>query len=219
VRRTLLSVVIGLAGAAGVTATGWALQAAALPPPTPAARMAADASVWFHEHRLVIDVFHVGRRRQSAACLRGWFAAAHGGVVRGSLLGMEGGPVLRIAADSRRVSVVRGRLRRRLPARLAVTAGCSGELAPLLARAAQSGGHLRAVPDFAAGRATVALELMPSEGERLTLDVSPRTFQPLVATIVRGDRTLTARLYLAHAQRGVLQRFGLLRLAEARVRR
>ncbi len=218
-RRTLLSVAIGLAGAAGVTATGWALQAAALPPPTPAARMAADASVWLHEHRLVIDVFHTGHRRQTAACLRGWFATPHGVVVRGSLLGVGGGPVLRVAADSRRVAVVRGRVRRRLPARLAVTAGCSGELAPLLARAAQSGGHLRAVRAFAAGRATVALQLMPSEGERLTLDVSPRTFQPLVATITRGERKLVARLYLARATGRVLRRFGLLRLAEARSRR
>jgi len=62
VLRALLSVAVGLAGAAGVAASGWAIQAAALPPPTPAARVAADASTWFHEHRFIVDVFHFEAR-------------------------------------------------------------------------------------------------------------------------------------------------------------
>src|SRR5262249_56901862 len=70
VRRALLSVAVGLAGAACVTASGWALPAAALPPPTPAARVAAEASAWFHDYRLVVDVFHFHHRRMTGACLR-----------------------------------------------------------------------------------------------------------------------------------------------------
>ncbi|HZT53148.1 MAG TPA: hypothetical protein VE995_02075 [Gaiellaceae bacterium] len=217
-RRALSSVAIGLAGAAGVTATGWALQAAALPPPAPAARMAADATVWLHEHRLVIDVFHSGHRRTSAACLRGWFRGRDGTLVRGSLLGLRGGPVFRIAADGRRVEVVRGRRRGRFPARLALAAGCSGELAPVLARVAQNGGRLRAVRAYAAGRPAVALGLRPAPDERLVLDVSPRTFRPLAAVLTRDGRRLSVRLYLARAGTGILERFGLARLARPRLR-
>jgi hypothetical protein len=190
VRRALLSVAIGLAGAAGVTASGWALQATALPPPTPAALVAADASVWFNEYRLVVDVFHFHHRRTSGACLRGWFARAHGHKARGSLLSLEAGP-------------------RPLPVPLAKAAGCSGLLAPALAAAAQNGGHLTVSRGYAANRAAIALKLTQGKEERLTLYVSPRTYRPLVAIVATDRREVTARIYLNRVRRRVLARFHL----------
>ena len=98
-RRALLSVVVALAGAAGVTASGWALEATALPPPKPAAFVAADASVWLLEHRLAIDVFHFEHRRFKGACLRGWFRARNGTKTQASLLSFRAGPILRLSGS------------------------------------------------------------------------------------------------------------------------
>lgn len=210
--RALLSVAIGLAGAAGVAVSGWALQAGALPPPTPAARVAADASTWFHDYRLVVDVFHFEQQRTSAACLRGWFARAHGRKARGSLLSLESGQAFRIS-PGRRVSLVRGQQNRVLPGRLAVAAGCGGELASVLAGVAQSGGHLRVSRAYAANEPAIALRVKRGKEERLTLYVSPRTYRPLVAIVAMDGHQATARLYLTRATPRLLSRFHLLRLA------
>lgn len=217
-RRTLLSVAVGLAGAAGVTASGWALQAAALPPPTPAAQVAADASAWFHEYRLLVDVFHFHHRRTKGACLRGWFPGALGSKDRASLLSLESGSVFR---ESKRhpVRLVRGHPGRRLPGALAIAAGCSGALAPTLATAAQSGTHLRVERSYAANRPAIALEVSRSNDERLTLYVSPETYRPLVAIVALDGREATARLYLSRLNPDVLTRFRLLRQVAPEPRR
>jgi hypothetical protein len=195
VRRALLSVAIGLAGAAGVAASGWALQAAALPPPTPAARVAADASVWLHEYRLVVDVFHVDHGRIKGACLRGWFRTPHHGKRRGSLLSLRSGP----------------RHHRRLD-RLLASAGCSGKLAPRLAAAAQSGSDIDASRAYAANQPAIELKLKRFRHERLTLYVSPRTYRPLVAIVALHGREATARLFLNRARPSLLAHFHLLRV-------
>jgi hypothetical protein len=91
VRRALVSVAVVSAGAAGVIAAGWALQAAALPPPKPAARIAADASVWLNEHRLAVDVFHFEHHKVTGACLHAWVKGRNGGIVRASLLSFRRG--------------------------------------------------------------------------------------------------------------------------------
>jgi hypothetical protein len=200
VRRALLSVVIGLAGAACVTASGWAIQAGALPPPTPAARVAADASVWLHEYRLVVDVFHVDHRRFKGACLRGWFRTPHHGKKRGSLLAL------------------RSVLRHRRLVRLLASAGCSGKLAPRLAGAAQSGSDIDASRGYAANQPAIELKLPPVRDERLTLYVSPRTYRPLVAIVAHHGLEATARLFLNRARPTLLARFHLPRDVARRAR-
>jgi hypothetical protein len=210
VRRALVSVAVAFAGAAGVIASGWALQAAALPPPKPAARIAADASAWFHEYRLAVDVFHFDHRRVEGACVRGWIKRRNGRKVRASLLSFDAGPILRLSGK-RHVSVVAARRRRRFPpGLLAADAGCSRMLARTLGAAAQNGGHLTTERSYAANRPAVALELQRAREERLTLYVSPRTDRPLVAFVDLDRRKITARIYLQRATRRMLARFEIL---------
>jgi hypothetical protein len=209
VRRALLSVTVGLAGAAGVTASAWALQTVALPPPTPADRIAADASTWFHEYRLVVDVFHVDRRTIKGACLHGWFHRSDGQKVQGSLLSFRAGPRV-FVSGARRTYLAAGSHRRFMPNKLAAAAGCSGELAPILAAAAQNGAHLTTARDYAAGQPVIELRIERVHDERITLDVSPRTYRPLVAVVLLEGETATARLYLNRVSRPLLTRFHLL---------
>jgi hypothetical protein len=209
VRRALLSVVIAFAGVAGVIASGWALQAGALPPPKPAARVAADASEWFHEYRLAVDVFHFDHRRVRGACIRGWLPR-DGRKVRASLLSFRKGRILRVSGK-RHVSVVAATRRRHSPpGLLAADAGCSQMLARTLAAAAQGTAHLTTERAYAANRPALALELQRGREERLTLFVSPRTDRPLVAFVDLDRRKITARIYLQPATQAVLRRFRLL---------
>jgi hypothetical protein len=188
---------VALAGAAAVTAGGWALQAAALPPPAHADRVAADASAWLHDYRLVVDIFHVHHRRLKGACLRGWFPGPKGGKIRASLLSLS----------SRPGSV---------PSGLLPLVGCSGKLSRVLASAAQSGRHLRVERSYAANRPAIALKVDRSHDEHLTLYVSPTTFRPLVAIVEQDGRSATARLYLHPIEPGVLARFHFPREAPRR---
>ena len=213
-RRALPSVAVALAAAVGITVSGWVIQAAALPPPTPATRVAADASAWFHEHRLVVDVFHVRHRRMEGACLRGWFPRPHRPKARASLLSVAPDRTLRVPAR-RHVWVAAAR-RSGQPGRILALIGCSGELAPALAAAAQSGGDLTTERTYAANQPAVALELEHARRERLTLYVSPRSYQPLVAFVDLHGMEATARLFLARATPRLLSRFHLLRKREAR---
>jgi hypothetical protein len=218
VRRALLSVAIAVAGLASVTASGWAVQTAVLPPPKPAARVAADASTWFHAYRLVVDVFHFDHRRFQGACVRGWFLRRDGAKARGSLLSLRDGPILRISGR-RRVSVVHARGATRYPPwLLAADAGCTLPLARVLAAAAQSGGHLTTERGYAANRPAVALELERGKKERMTLFVSPRTDRPLVSFIDFDRRQITARLYLQRVTSALLARFRLLHEVEGKRR-
>jgi len=100
---------------------------------------------------------------------------------------------------------------RRVPAALAVAAGCSSELAATLATAAQNGAHLGIERSYAANRPAIALEVSRSNDERLTLYVSPETYRPLVAIVALEGREATARLYLSRVNPDVLTRFRLLR--------
>jgi hypothetical protein len=215
VRRTLISVTVGLVGAAGVAVSGWALQAAALPPPTSAARVAADASAWFHEYRLVVDIFRFDHHRTSGACLRGWFGEVHGHEARASLLSLQPGTILR-TEPRRRVVRVSGPPDRSLPEALAVATGCSRALAGALAAAAQSGAHLSVSRAYAANRPAIALKVAPTRERRLTLYVAPGTNRPLVAIVALDGHEAKARLYLSRVKRHVLVHFDLFREAERR---
>jgi hypothetical protein len=202
-----VSVGVALAGAAAVAASGWALQAAALPPPAHADRVAADASTWLHDYRLVVDVFHFDRRRVEGACLRGWFPGRKGAKAQGSMLSLGSGPILRLSGR-RQVTRVAGP-RERLPTRLLALAGCSGTLSRVLAGAAQSGRHLRVERSYTANQPAIALKLDRGGTERLTLYASPSTYRPLVVIAERKGRTVTARIYLDRITSRVLRRFHL----------
>ena len=209
-RRAFVSVATAFAGVAGVAASCWALQAAALPPPKPAARVAADASVWFQEYRLAVDVFHFDHQRIKGACVRGWVPRRDGGKARESLLSFRAGPILRLWGRGR-VSVVAPSRRHGFPpGRLAATAGCTRMLARRLVAAAQGGGRLTTERAYAANRPAIALELQRGRKGRLTLFVSPRTDRPLVAFVGVDRRHVTARIYLQPVRRRVLRRFELL---------
>lgn len=205
-RRAILSAFVAVLAAGSVTASGWALQGAALPSPKPAARIAADASAWLHDYRLAVDVFHFHHRRTKGACLRGWFGGRGRPRVRESLLSFRPGPLLR-ESNHGRVSVARGLPD--LPARLAVAAGCTGKLEGGLVTAAQDGTHLTVERAYAANRPALALEWSRGRNKDSTLFVSPRTDQPLVAVVGLDGRYATARLYLARARPRLLARFHL----------
>lgn len=207
-RRALLSAVVGLVGALGVMAGGWALQAGALPPPTSAARVATDASNWFHEYRLVVDVFHFDHRKESGACLRGWYGDVGGHRARASVLSLESGAILR-TLPKRRVGVVAGHPSPLLPGSLALASGCSRELANILARAAQTGAHMAVSRAYAANQPAIALRVSRGVDKRLTLYVAPRTDRPLVAIVALADHEATARLYLSRATPSLLAHFHL----------
>jgi hypothetical protein len=219
VRRPLVSVVVAITGAAGVIVSGWALQAAALPPPRPAARVAADASAWFHDYRLAVDVFHFEHRRFSGACVRGWMAGRNGAKTRGSLLSFRSGPILRVSGTAH-VSVVKARRRTQFPPELlAAAAGCTRMLARTLAIAAQGSARLSTERAYAANRPAVALEVQRGRQERLTLYVEPRTDRPLVVFIDRDGLQITARIYLQPVRRRVLRRFEVLHRIQPEPRR
>lgn len=218
-RRALLSVAVAFAGAAGVAASGWALQAAALPRPKPAARVAADASVWFHEYRLVVGIFHFHHQRLEGACVRGWERGRNGSKLRTSLVSFRAGPILRVSGK-RHVSVVEARRRRRFPpGLLAADVGCSRMLARTIAAAAQGSGRLTMERAYAANRPAIALEVQRGREERMTLFVSPATYRPLVAFVDLDGRKITARIYLPRVRRRVLAQFGLLHRIEPEPRR
>lgn len=209
-----MSVTVALAGAAAVTLSGWALQAAVLPPPTPAARVAADASAWFHEYRFVVDVFHLDHRRTTGACLRGWFPRRHKPKARASLLSLGSGRLVRVPA--RKHALLAAGREGRVPRRILAVVGCSGQIAPILAAAAQSGAsHLTTERSYAANRPAIALELDGNRSAHLTVYVSPRSFRPLVAFIDAHGREATARVYLARARPNLLRRFHLLQEGKA----
>ena len=191
-------------------ASGWTLQAAALPSPKPAAQVAAAASTWFHEYRLAVDVFHFHHRRIRGACVSSWTGRRDEGKVRASLLSFGSGPILSVSGK-RRVSVVKARGRHGFPpGLLAADAGCTRMLSRVLTAAAQNGGHITTERSYAANRPGVALELQPNRRERLTIFVSPRTDRPLVAFVDLDRRAITARIYLQRAKRGALAHFRLL---------
>lgn len=198
--------------------SGWALQAAALPAPKPAAQVAADASAWFHEYRLAVDVFHFHHRRFEGACLSTWIRNADERRIRSSLLSFGSGPILRVS--NRRVSVLRPRRGRRFPpGLLAAAAGCSRKLSGVLTAAAQNAGHMTTERSYAASRPALALELELGKRERLTVFVSPRTDRPLVAFVRLHGRQITARIYLQRASGKTLARFGLLKAVYPQAKR
>jgi hypothetical protein len=92
-------------------------------------------------------------------------------------------------------------------------------LASTLAAAAQGAGRLTTERAFAANRPAVAVEVQRSREERLTVFLSPRTEQPLVAFVDLDGHKITARIYLQRVSRETLARFRLLHRIKPEPRR
>lgn len=198
VRRSLLSVIIGLAGVAVLIGAGWAVQDVGLPRPAPADRVAADAEAWLNYHRFSIAIFHSDDRRFRGACLRGWYPHLRGRQARGSLITFTGGHVA-LATAKGRVQFASGRRWSEFPASLAVASGCTASLANELNAATQSGLRLDVDRAYAANQPALTLRLPRIRDERLVLYVSPRGYKPLVTIVHRDGHTASARLYLTRA--------------------
>jgi hypothetical protein len=206
VRRTLLSVVVGLAGAGAVASAAWSLQTVALPPPARADRVVADVAQWLDRYRLAVDIFHLDGRRATGLCLRGSFRLGDIRVGHASVLDFTRGPVV-LVYRRHGSDVISGRNEQRLPVKLAAKVGCSYELLVQLGTVAQASHRVRAEHAYAAGQAAIALHLPSLRDERLTLYVSPTTYRPLVAIARVDGREATARLFLTRVTRGLLARF------------
>jgi hypothetical protein len=194
VRRALLSVAVGVAGAAAVVAAGWSLQTAALPPPARGDRVAADAAAWLLRYRLLDDTFHVDGRTANGLCLHGWFPRMDGRLAPGSLLALRPGPRLLALGD--RIRILSGHPLPGLPARLAFALGCTSELGKPLAEAAQTDTRLRAERSYAAARPAIALRLPRRHDERVTIYVSARSYRPVAAAATLAGLAGTARIRL-----------------------
>src|SRR4029077_19229729 len=103
VRRTLVSLLVGVLGAAAVAAAGWGVQTLGLSALPPAARVGADAEAWVHYYPFSIDVFHFEDHRAGGACVHGWRLRPrpHSGDEQrgvslwpGSVLALAGGPIV-----------------------------------------------------------------------------------------------------------------------------
>lgn len=206
-RRALLSVAVALAGGGALAGAAWSVQAAGLPPPSRAGRVAADATRLLSEHRVIVDIFHLDHQRLRGICVGGWFPLPDGKKAPGSLLALQSGTQYLIAGG--KVHADLGlRRRARLP-RLAFEVGCGRNITRALLPAEQGGVHLRAERAYAAGRPAIALRLHSAHDGGFSLYVAAGTYQPLVAIVHRWGETMTARLYLAHFTPALLSRFGV----------
>lgn len=201
-RSVLVSIAVGLAGLAAVAVLAFAVVRVALPAPAQAARAAADAEEWFHNHRFSVDVFHAGHHRFEGACLRGWFLQPHGhgrsrhwrGLKYGSQLALTQGPVA-LATGRGHIVLALGHPLPQLPSFMAAAIGCSGSLSNDLTSAAQAANPLTIERAYAANQPALALELHLHD-ERLTIYLSPHEYRPLVVIGAKAGRIATARLYL-----------------------
>lgn len=208
-RRALLSVAVAVAGAGVVVATAWSVQTVGLPSPERPDRIAADATRWLAEHRVIIDVFHLDRRRLSGICLSGWFPTGHGAAAQGSLLALRSRAQYLVA--DHKVRKESGFLRRAVFPHLAAAVGCGRNIEQALLPGEQALLDLRADRAFAAGRPAIALRLHYGQHGRFTLFVAAQTYEPLVAILHTRRETVTARLFLADRSSALLGRFGVAR--------
>jgi hypothetical protein len=230
-RGALVSVAVGLAGAAAVTAGTLGILHV-LPEPGSADHVAAEAESWFHYYRLTQVVFHSRHHRSTGACLGGWYLLPpthrpnqqqphhrarqpHRLIGYGSALAFSDGPVALVTARHL-VRQVFGRRHSDLPASLAAAIGCTSPLANALTAAVEGSGRLSVERAYAANQPALALELR-THGERLTVYVSPRGYRPLVVLGALGGQIATSRIYLTHLTRAraanfdrVLRAHGLL---------
>jgi hypothetical protein len=209
-RQALLSVAVGLAGAAALAGAGWTLEAASLPPPEHADRVAARAIGWLTKHPVAVDVFHAAHHRLDGACVQGRFRG--GGArkaMRGTLVSLRPGPVVVLARHSRRIVLRPGAPQPFLPTSLAADAGCPGRLASTLDSATRTGGPVRVERSYAANQPALKLVLRRLHGRRLTLYVSPRGDRPLVAIVDRNGKVATARLYVTAPTPRARRRFDI----------
>ena len=204
-RRVLLSVAVGLAGATAVAGAGWTLEAAALPQPAHADEVTAKAIGWLAAHPSAVDVFHAGHHRLHGSCSAGVFRKDHTKrAFHGMLLSLRPGPV--VLFGQYKSFLIHGAPLPFLPRSLAAAVGCPGRIASTLDRAMQLGAPVTAERSYAANQPAVKIEIRRADDERLTLYVSPDGDRPLVAIVARDGKVAAARIYLRRATRRRIRR-------------
>ncbi len=214
VRGVLVTLCVGLLAAGAALGAGWAVLAAALPPPARGDRVAADAAAWLLRFRVTRSTFELNGARQSAYCLHTWFPRrSTGTLARGTLLRLDaGGRLLQnggavwaegpVAAGPQRLDLLELEL-----------AGCPDVLGTRVAAAAQTADGIRVERAFAAGQPALALRLPTLYDragrhrfvlDRATLYVSARTFKPLLVKASLGPWTGSGRIHLTRATPALL---------------
>jgi hypothetical protein len=209
VRKVVLSLSVGLLGAAAVTGIAWGVQLVGLPPPVHAQLAVARAARWFNDYRMSADVFDTGHGPVEGVCLHGATNDPHSEHSQLSFLALSPGHTIQVTQTRTKERVIDEHGRQDWPGLLAANAGCSYELLVEIGAATRAGVRIDASPAVVARRPVIALRLPPVRRERLTLYVDPTTYRPLAATAVIGGQRATARLHLMHLNRRLIGRFGL----------
>lgn len=204
-RSAFVTLLVAAAVAGAALGGGWVLEAAALPPPARADRIAADAAAWLLRYRVSSSTYHLGRRSGTALCRHGWFPTREGRLGRGSLLLLDGRTELLSLGGPPRV--LGPRLPGDLPVRLALAlGGCTADLGDELAGAAQNNRLPRVERAYVADRPAIALRLPRAGRARLTLYVSAASYRPVAVSASFGRHSGSARIRLVHASPALLAR-------------
>ena len=192
---------VGLATFAG----GWAVQAASLPPPEKADRVAARAVEWLLRYRLVESSFRIGRSSLlQGRCLESWFPSSGGRADRGTLLQLDDGVTI-VAVPSRHLEIdgaPKG-APHGLPLAQLELAGCPRVLAPLLGALVQSGRSVHVSRAFAVGRPALAVRI-PSARARIVLYLAPTTDRPIAVSLTSRSYSGRGRIRLTRLTPGLL---------------
>jgi hypothetical protein len=184
-RRPFLGSLLGavVIGAA-VFAVAWGVQIGALPTPQRAAVIGARVAGWLYRYRRVDSIFSInGTRPARATCVQTWFPVESGGVVRGTLLRLDGRATAITLVPHDLDVVGRHHQEAQWVARAQLElAACPRLLADSIAGADQSAGRIRVSTAHISGRAVLLLHVL-ARNRRLLVTLSPRNDEPVGLSI------------------------------------
>jgi hypothetical protein len=183
---------IAAAVVAAIVAGGWAVQALGLPKPAPGDVAAVAAARWLGRYRLAGSAFRLDGRSVRGQCFHGWFDSPSGRDVRGTLLELSDGTIVRDVPPHDLHAV---HMRRLSPLVSLELAGCTDVLAPRVADFALTN-TIRIRDAQFAGHRALALRL-----HRLTIFVAPKTFAPLGIQLAG----LRSKIWLRRVTQAVLR--------------
>lgn len=165
--------VVGVAAlvAAGVAASGFAIQWAALPSAGKGDVVAARASLWLGRYRETASVLEIDGRRLHGVCYHGWIVGRRDRKHRGTLLRLSDGVVVRALPPH---TLLFTGIEPKRPVALLYAAGCTKLLSDHLATLAEFSGHRRARRAVLAGVPVYAVDF-----PHLTLYVDRTSGKPV----------------------------------------
>lgn len=191
-----VTLVVAAAASGAVGAVAWRLQASGLPQPRHANLVAARATAWLLQYRLVESSFRVGRGPLlHGSCLQGWFPTRFG-VLRGTVLRLDDGTSI-LAIRTHRVDV-EGARRPLSPRSILVElelAGCPRIIGPRLGELAQNRPGLRLHRATVDGEAALALRV-PTRLSRIVVYLQPGTYRPTALSVRSGPLRGHSRIRL-----------------------